>query len=567
MASVSERDVYPLLLRSLCDRGARLQPSNLIVTKTSKGYNTLTFQEHQARALRLGSALERWGVRTGDCVATLMWNSSIHMICYHAISCMGAITHTLNLRLGPTDLSFIVEHAQDRIIFADADLLELLAKIDSNVVAKVELFVCCGADWVPGAYVVPPEIAKDRTTAFETFLDTGSAMYAWPDLTETTLHALCYTSGTTGVPKGAAYSHRSTYLHTVTMVGADQLGVSGSHVLLPFVPMFHVLSWGVPFAAMMLGCPTVFTGKMMDPDSLLDAMLDWKVEVSTGVPAVWQGVRAAIQQRGVDKVKAALFVKMLTCGGSAPPPELMRWYSDAVGIQFVQGWGMTETNPLGSLGKPVAKAKDLNKTVEERFSNITKAGIPIPGVEVRIADSEDLDKETPQGTPGELLIRGPWVITEYYKYDAKDKFHKGWLITGDVAKLDEEGAIVISDRSKDVIKSGGEWISSIDLENHITALEGVQAAAVVAQPHPKWDERPVAVVTLAAPAAEGPDLVEKVTTHCLKAFAKFQLPDDVLVWKEIPMTGTGKIDKKAIREKLKNEGYILPSVRTPESKL
>jgi len=247
----------------------------------------------------------------------------------------------------------------------------------------------------------------------------------------------------------------------------------------------------------------------------------------------------------------------------------MGWYSDNLGCQFIQGWGMTETNPLGTLAAQVAKHKDLSRTAEQRFANIQKAGISIPGVEIRIVDQDNLDKEMPQGESGELLIRGPWIIQQYFKVDAKDKFHNGWLITGDIAKIDEDQCVVICDRSKDVIKSGGEWISSIDMENDLVGMKGVAMAAVVAVPHPKWDERPVAIISLAPDA--GPEfskgLLERAHAHLSKSFAKFQLPDEVLIWDAIPMTTTGKIDKKVMRAKLADEGYELPSLRKGASKL
>uniref|UniRef100_A0A7S4SIR3 AMP-dependent synthetase/ligase domain-containing protein n=1 Tax=Alexandrium monilatum TaxID=311494 RepID=A0A7S4SIR3_9DINO len=560
MAATNPRDHFPLLLHSLCDRGARMQPDNLIVTKTTAGYNTLTFQEHQARTLRLASAMDKWGVKVGDRVATMMWNTSWHLQCYHAISCMGAILHTLNLRLGPADLGFIIKHAADRVIFVDCSILGILAGVESSILDSVELYVCAGEDGTPGKWTLPPQIPKAKTQDFEAFLGTGDETFVWPEIPETSLHALCYTSGTTGVPKGAAYSQRSTYLHTLACGGADQLGIRGSDVVLPFVPMFHVLSWGVPFTLMMLGTRTVFNNRFMDPDSLLDCFADWGVHFSCGVPTVWQGVRAAIEKRGVAKLAEVLRLRTVTCGGSAPPEEMMAWYRDNLKVEFLQGWGMTETNPLGSLGRYVAKHKDLVKSPDELFKNISKAGLPVPGVEVRIADPDNLEKNMPQGEPGELLVRGPWIIQEYFQHPAPDKFHKGWLITGDVAKIDEEGAIIISDRSKDVIKSGGEWISSIDLENHIASMRGVVMAAVVAMPHPRWDERPLATVVL-EPGAPKEGLKQRMDEHCLAKFAKFQLPDDVVVWPEIPLTSTGKIDKKVIREKLKAQGYVLPSAK------
>lgn len=563
---VNPRDYEPLLLSSILDRGTALQPQNLIVTKTAKGYNTQTYLEHLHRSKRLASALAKWGVKIEDRVGTLMWNTGFHFECYHAIPCMGAVLHTLNLRLGPADLGYIIAHAKDRIIFADADLLELLSKVDAAVLAAVELIICIGEDGSPGAWVLPAGIEAKKAMDYEAFLKTGDADFRWPRIPETTTMGLCYTSGTTGKPKGAAYSHRSTYLHTLTTVGADSLAISGSQVVLPFVPMFHVLSWGVPFCLLMTGARAVFNSRFMDPPSILKIFADWQVQLSTGVPTVWQGIRAQIEKDGVDKIRPTLALRMLTCGGSAPPAEMMRWYLDNLGVEFIQGWGMTETNPLGSLGVRVAKHSDLSKSVDVSFKNCMKAGLPCPGVQVRIANPENLSQEMPAGEPGELLVRGPWVIQEYFQVDAPDKFHEGWLITGDVAKIDEEGAIVISDRSKDVIKSGGEWISSIDMENLIISMSDVSMAAVVAVPHPKWDERPVAVVTL-VPGASQDSLLDRVRQHLSKEFAKFQLPDDVLVWEAIPLTSTGKLDKKVIRAKLDEQKYVVPSARTPDSKL
>lgn len=566
-ASINPRDHVPLLLRSLCDRGPRLQPDNLVITQLSNGYHTITYREHHVRSLQLASSLSRWGVRIGDRVGSMLWNSAWHLQVYHAVSCMGAVLHTMNLRLGPKDLGFTVQHANDRIIFSDADLLELLGKVDREILDRVELFIGCGADGVPNQWSLPSTIPAAKTVDYEAFLQRGTPDFVWPELPETALHALCYTSGTTGVPKAAAYSHRSTYLHTLASVGTDQLGVGGAHVVLPFVPMFHVLAWGIPFMALMQGTRLVFSGRRTDPDSMLDAMLEWGVQMSGGVPTVWQGLKSAIERRGLDSIRKNLKLRTLICGGSAPAPALMSWFWERLGVEFVQIWGMTETNPLGTIARKVAKYKDLALSAEELFKNTTKAGLPCPGVELRVVSSEDLDKDVPAGQAGELLVKGPWVIAEYFQVNAKEKFHKGWLITGDVAKLDEEGALVISDRSKDVIKSGGEWISSIDLENHIASMEGLASAAVVAVPHPRWDERPVAIVTLAPGAAKGTReaLSEKVLQHCLKAFAKFQLPDEVLIWDELPLVGTGKVDKKAIRDRLKQQGYVLPTLR--ESKL
>lgn len=558
---MSGRDIEPLLLSKLCDRGAGIQPKSFIVTRTSNGYHVSNYAEHLRRSKRLASALSNWGVQLQDRVATLMWNTGWHFECYHAVSCLGAILHTLNLRLGIADLNYIIGHAQDRIIFVDANLIALLEQVDVSVLANVQLFVCVGESgeanrWDSG------QLDPKRTLDYEAFMESGQEEFQWPIVPEASLMGLCYTSGTTGRPKGAAYSHRSTYLHTLMICGVDQLAISAAEVVMPFVPMFHVLSWGIPYALLMTGSPVVFTNNFTDSGQMLQMMMDWKVQVSTGVPTVWQQLRAHIQsQGGVAAIKSKMALQRLICGGSSPPSTLMRWYLDELGVEFVQVWGMTETNPIGSAARRVGKVQDLAKSIDESFANVRKAGLPCPGVEVRVANLEDLSQDVRPGETGELLVRGPWVIQDYFEVDAKDKFFDGWLITGDVAKIDEEGAIIISDRSKDVIKSGGEWISSIDMENSVTALSGISMAAVVAVPHPRWDERPVVVVTL--DKRQSPEnLLQRIHQHLSSSFAKFQLPDDVLVWHEIPHTSTGKIDKKVIRAKLQEQGYVLPSLRS-----
>lgn len=322
---------------------------------------------------------------------------------------MGAVLHTLNLRLGPKDLGYIIEHAEDRVIICDFDLLKLLDLVDDGIMSRIGLILVVGEDYVQGEWEAPAKL-KSKCQDFEAFLASGSPDFAWPDLPETSTHALCYTSGTTGMPKGVAYSQRSTFLHTLVIPGADALALTGDSVVLPFVPMFHVLSWGVIFATLSLGSYTVFSGRFMDPASILQCMVDWKVQISTGVPAVWQGVRALVEQQGAEKVRPTLNLKTLTCGGSAPPAEMMVWFLKNLGVEFIQGWGMTETNPLGSLGRKVAKFNDLSKSDDELNKNMMKAGLFLPGLEIRIANPEDMSKDQPRGEPGELLLRGPWII-------------------------------------------------------------------------------------------------------------------------------------------------------------
>ena len=392
---------------------------------------------------------------------------------------------------------------------------------------------------------------------YEEFIDGFETSYDWPEIDENAPMGLCYTSGTTGKPKGVMYTNRSTYLHTITESMTDAMSLSGVDAICGIVPMFHAMGWGLPFAASMLGCKQVMPHRFMDPAHLVELMANEEVTISAGVPTIWQGVKTEIENNP-DKFDLTNLTR-LTCGGSAPPVSLMRWYAEELGIEMVQGWGMTETNPLGTLSRKIAKRSHLSLTEDQQYENIAKAGLPMPSLEIEIFDEEWNPLPHDGEAVGELLIRGPWICSEYYNDPQPEKFRDGWLVTGDVAKIDSEEYLIIADRSKDLIKSGGEWISSVDLENHIIALDGISQAAVVAQPHPKWDERPVALVIL----VEGANITcELILDHCAEIFAKWQLPDDVIFVDTIPLTSTGKIDKKTIRAQLEEEKYQLPDLRT-----
>ncbi|MDH5738470.1 MAG: long-chain fatty acid--CoA ligase, partial [Gammaproteobacteria bacterium] len=493
-------------------------------------------------------ALAAHGIKVGDRVASFMWNNYRHLELYQAVPSMGAVLHTLNIRLSPTDLEYIINHAEDRVIFVDEDLLPLLEPLLDKI-PTVELLIICrhgeGGDSSFGNQV-----------DYEEFIEGQDKTYDWPEIDEHSPMGLCYTSGTTGKPKGVMYTHRSTYLHTITQAMTDSMGLTALDAICGIVPMFHAMGWGLPFSASMLGCKQTMPHKYMTPDRLVQLMADEEVTLSAGVPTIWQGVKT-ILENNPGKFDLSSLTR-LTCGGSAPPVSLMRWYWKEMGIEMVQGWGMTETNPLGSLSRKVAKRSHLRLTEDQQFENIAKAGLLMPGLEVEIFDENWNPLPHDGESVGELLIRGPWICSEYYNDPQPEKFHDGWLVTGDVAKMDAEEYIIIADRSKDLIKSGGEWISSVDLENHICSLDGVMQAAVVAQPHPKWDERPVALVILVEGANVTKDLILE---HCAEIFAKWQLPDDVIFVHEIPLTSTGKIDKKTIRANLETEGYQLPDLR------
>ena len=538
----------PLLMSRILGRGAVLDPEVEVVTMQAVGSHRQSLKQTSDRANQLAHALAGAGIQIGDRIGSFMWNNYRHLELYQAVPSMGSVLHTLNIRLSPTDLEYIISHANDRVIFADEDLLPLLEPLWDRLPC-VELLVIC-------RHGEGGESSFANQVDYEDFISGHDTTYHWPEIPETSPMGLCYTSGTTGKPKGVMYTNRSTYLHTLTECLTDSIGFSALDSSLAIVPMFHAMGWGIPFCASMLGCKQVMPHRFMIPDVFLRLMQDEEVTVSAGVPTIWQGVKAALEANpGKYDISS---VGRLTCGGSAPPVSLMRWYWDNHNIEMIQGWGMTETNPLGTLSRKMCKRSHLGLSENEQFENVAKAGLLMPGLEMEIFDEEWNALPHDGETVGELCIRGPWIASEYFNDPQPDKFHDGWLVTGDVAKIDPDQYLLIADRSKDLIKSGGEWISSVDLENHIVAMPEVAQAAVVAQPHPKWDERPVALVIM----VEGKELDPvAVIDHCSQAFAKWQLPDEVMVTDSIPLTTTGKIDKKVIRARLAEEGYQLPDLR------
>ena len=538
----------PLLMSRILGRGAVLDPDIEVVTQQADGTHRQTLKQTWDRANQVAHALKKHGIEVGDRIGSFMWNNYYHLELYQGVPSMGAVLHTLNIRLSPADLEYIINHANDRVIFADEDLLPLLEPLWDKIPC-VELLVIC-------RHGEGGESTFKNQIDYDDFINEQPTEYDWPEIDENSPMGLCYTSGTTGKPKGVMYTNRSTYLHTLTESLTDSMGLSSLDSLLGIVPMFHAMGWGLPFAASMLGCKQVMPHRFMLPDVFLKLMQEEGVTVSAGVPTIWQGVRATLEAN-TDKYDLSILSRM-TCGGSAPPVEMMRWYWDKYNVEMIQGWGMTETNPLGTLSRKVAKRSQIGMSEDGQFDNVAKAGLAMAGLEIEIFDEEWNRLPHDGEAVGELCIKGPWIASEYFNDAQPDKFHDGWLVTGDVAKIDPEQYIIISDRSKDLIKSGGEWISSVDLENHIVAMRDVAQAAVVAQPHPKWDERPVALVIM----NEGSELnVDAVIEHCGSIFAKWQLPDEVIETDNIPLTSTGKIDKKAIRARLDEEGYQLPDLR------
>lgn len=540
----------PLLMSNILDRGAKVAPNEEIVTLTENGVRRQTYKETRDRSHQLAHALAGAGIKIGDRVGTFMWNGSRHLEAYHACAGMGAVLHTLNVRLSEKDLEYIINHAEDQIIIADADVLPLLENLKGKIPTVRKIVVATEEGFEGWATELPDPVD------YEAFIAGQPTEYEWPQIDENSPMGLCYTSGTTGNPKGVEYEHRSQYLHTLTQCMTDSMGLSGADTVCGIVPMFHAMGWGIPWSALMLGCKQVMPHRFMDPARLIELMSSEKVTLSAGVPTIWQGVKGLYEANPGAYDLSSL--SRLTCGGSSPPPSLIRWFWDELDVEMIQGWGMTETSPLATLSRRVMKRSQLSLSEDEQFENVAKAGQLMPGLELDIFDEEFNRLPHDGETVGEILVRGPWICSEYFNNPQPDKFHDGWLITGDVGKIDPEEYLIIADRSKDLVKSGGEWISSVDLENHIVGVDGVAQACVVAQPHPKWDERPVALVILEA----GKEVAQQtILQHCETAFAKWQLPDEILFVDMIPLTSTGKMDKKVVRADLESKGYQLPSLR------
>ena len=542
----------PLLMSRLFERGAALAPEAEVVTATRTGARRQTIRQTIDRSHRLAWALGDAGIGIGDRVSVFMWNGARHLEACCAIAGMGAVLHNLNVRLPVADLEYIVNHAGSRLIIADADLLPLLEPLTGRVPAVGRIVVSVEEGYEDWSTSLADAID------YEEFIDPWSGRFAWPRLDECAPLGLCYTSGTTGNPKGVEYEHRSQYLHTMAMCMTDAMSLSAADVVCGIVPMFHVMGWGLPWAAMTLGCKQVMPHRYTDPVRLVRLMAAEEVTLATGVPTIWQQVRGAcLEQPGVFDLSR---LSRIVSGGSSVPASLARWYWEALGVEMIQEWGMTETSPLATFSRRAGHSPGsrTRRAPEEFLEDVSKAGQALPGLEVEIVDESFNPLPHDGRATGDILVRGPWVCAEYYRQQLPERFRGDWLITGDVGRIDGNGCLVVSDRSKDLVKSGGEWISSVDLENHIAALASVAQACVVAQPHPKWGQRPVALVVVDNQSAVSE---EQVLLHCSGRFARWQLPDEVLFVDAIPLTSTGKMDKKAVRADLRAANYKLPDLR------
>ncbi|MGZ3663316.1 MAG: long-chain fatty acid--CoA ligase [Ktedonobacterales bacterium] len=529
---------FPLTLAHAFDRARRYHADREIVTVTQDGVERTTYGEVCRRSLLLAGALEHLGIHQGDRIGTLAWNTARHYELYLAVPCMGAVLHTLNLRLPIDQLSFIINDAEDKILFVDADLMPIVEKLAGQI-PTVEHIVVMNGNAMPTAEGLPPVIEYEQLVA------SGPAHYEWPTLDEHAPAAMCYTSGTTGNPKGVVYSHRSSLLHAITVTQADTLALSERDTAMPLVPMFHVNAWGIPHAAAMVGCRLIFPGRFMTPDRVAQVMAQESVTVSAGVPTLWIGLLQVLaKQPDIDLSR----VNRVIIGGSAAPTSLIEQLQ-ARGLPVIHAWGMTETSPIGTVSRLLSNLESLPP--EKRIEYQAKQGRVVPGVELRIV-SLDTGEEVPHDgtTFGEIQVRGPWITGRYY-HDSnvdqgQEKFVDGWFRTGDVATMDPEGYVQIVDRTKDVVKSGGEWISSVILEGEIMGHPQVLEAAVIALPHPKWQERPVAVVVL-RPEAAGQLTEADILSYLEPRVAKWWLPDRVIFVETLPKTSVGKFDKKVMR--------------------
>jgi len=494
------------------------------------------------RSRQVANAIDDWKVSHGARIATLAWNGYRHLEIYFGVSGSGRVLHTLNPRLHPEQIAWIVNHAEDHVLCFDMTFLPIVQKIHAECPTVKHWVAFCDADKLPADTGVP------NLVSYESWIQPQANTYAWPDLDENTASCMCYTSGTTGNPKAALYSHRSTLLHAYACALPDVMCLSARDSVLPVVPMFHVNAWGIPYSAAMVGCKLVFPGAALDGKSVYELLETEQVTLAAGVPTVWQMLLGHLKSGGLRFTH----LKRTVIGGSACPPAMIQAFNDDYGVEVLHAWGMTELSPLGTLC--TLKNKHLALPKDQQMKIRLKQGRAIFGVDFKIVDEHGVAQPHDGKTYGDLLVKGPWVVREYYKQEGGSPLVDGWFPTGDVATVDPEGFMQITDRSKDVIKSGGEWISSIDVENIAMAHPSVAMAACIGMAHPKWDERPIVVVV------KRPDaLLEKA--DLLKFYdgkiAKWQIPDDVVFVDAIPLGATGKMLKTRLREQLVD--YKLPS--------
>jgi fatty-acyl-CoA synthase len=535
---------HPLLISMILRRGMTIYGDSVVRTVESFDpvtkkltTRTATFAEVGANAGRLANALRKLGITGDERVGTFSWNHQEHLECYLGIPSMGAVLHTLNIRLFPEQLTYVVNHADDRVIIIDGSLIPLICKIAGTLPNVTHYLVIGEGDHSMLTEAFPGSVVLD----YHATIAAESPDFDWPDdLDETSAAAMCYTSGTTGNPKGVAYSHRSTWIHSLASLGAPMLGLDEADRALVIVPMFHANAWGAPYSAFFCGADFVFPKQYLQAAPLAQMIREFRPTVTMAVPTIWNDIWNYGETNDLDMSS----LRSVTAGGSAVPRVLMERFRDKYGLQIMQGWGMTETSPLGSLAKPHKYAP-----VETHMDLHDLAGRVLPAVEMRIVSNEDTGEVAPRDgkTIGEIEVRGPWVTGSYHLDATPEKFRDGWLRTGDMGALDSKGYLRITDRTKDVIKSGGEWVSSIDLENVIMAHPSVLEAAVVGVPDPKWDERPLACIVVREGTAADAATIADVKKFLGERVAKWWIPDSWSFIEAVPKTSVGKFDKKVLR--------------------
>ncbi|WP_299234594.1 long-chain fatty acid--CoA ligase [Natronomonas sp.] len=528
-------------LRPFLWRAAKLYPDREIVSRTHQGIERYTYSEYDDRTAQLANALEEYGIEEGDRVGTFCWNHHRHFETYFSVPSMGAQLHTINPLLPDEHIQYIVDNADDQLLFVDQSLAPKLAEAAADA-----------PEFEGVEFVVMGDSGSDAldATPYEAFVEGHSTAYEWPELDEKQPAGMCYTSGTTGNPKGVEYTQQMLWSHTVATLTPHGIPMDDDDVVMPVVPMFHVNAWGMPFTATAAGAKHVYPGPSPDPEDIAGLIEDEGVTITAGVPTVWLGLMDYAEDNDLDL--SALDTVIV--GGSAAPESMIRWFDDR-GVELLHAWGMTEMSPIGSVSQLKYTLEDAD--YETQLEHRTKQGILMPGLEMKVIDDDGKEVAWDGEDFGELWVRGPWVTKEYFERpeaNAED-FEEGWLKTGDIVTIDDEGYIKIVDRAKDVIKSGGEWISSVELENAIMAHDGVGEAAVVGVPHEKWQERPVAFVVPAA-GADTDTLREEIMDLLAADYPKWWLPDAIEYIDEIPKTATGKFSKKDIREEYSDQSLV-----------
>ena len=536
----------PLLISSLIESAARHHGDAEIVSRRVEGdIHRYTYRDLSARAKRLANALDAMQLQLGERVASLAWNGYRHMEMYFGVSGSGRVLHTINPRLHPDQIAWVVNHAEDQVLCFDSSFLHLVQAVHAKCPTVKKWVMLCDADKLPADSGVPGLVS------YEAWIGAYTDSYVWPQFDENTASSMCYTSGTTGDPKAALYSHRSSTLHAYAASLPDVMGISARDAVMPVVPMFHVNAWGIPYAAAMNGCKLVLPGPAMDGKSIYELMQAEQVTFAAGVPTIWQMLLGHVAP---NKLQFSS-LKRTVIGGAACPPAMIDAFQDDYGVEVLHAWGMTEVSPLGTVC--TLKKKQLDWPKDQQMRVLQRQGRALYGVDMKIVNGDGKEQPWDGKTYGDLMVKGPWVLDSYYKGTSPlvaDENGQRWFPTGDVATIDADGFMQITDRTKDVIKSGGEWISSIDIENIAMGHPAVAMAACIGMAHPKWDERPIVAVALKAGAQV---TREELLTFYEGKLAKWQIPDDVVFVDAIPIGATGKMLKVRLREQLKD--YVLPT--------